>query len=89
MSLCLLLAAIQRVMGVVLVLLEAPSQQQQQQQQAYTDRVVQTVLTTPHLVSCLPAAIKVSARVLVVDWGVAAEPVDVPVKGECHKPANC
>lgn len=63
-------AALQRVLGVVLTLLESPVQQQQspplQQQpgppQPFVESVVQLLLTTPNLVQSLPAVIKVCHR---------------------------
>jgi hypothetical protein len=69
-SVVVLHAAVQRLMGVVLVLLEPLRQQQQQQQrvgglqlpdcsQDFVAGVVLHLLTTPDLVTSLPAAIKV------------------------------
>jgi hypothetical protein len=57
----------QRLMGVVLALLESsmPSQQQsnlqpQQQQQTFVESVVELLFTTANLVPALPTAVKVS-----------------------------
>jgi hypothetical protein len=60
-------AAMQRLMGVVLTLLESsmPSQQQlhlqlQQQQQLFVESVVELLFSTANLVPALPIAVKVS-----------------------------
>jgi hypothetical protein len=60
-------AAMQRLMGVVLTLLESsmPSQQQlhlqlQQQPQLFVESVVELLFSTANLVPALPIAVKVS-----------------------------
>jgi hypothetical protein len=74
LSLMAMPAAVQRLMGVVLVLLESLGQQQQQQQQRggglqspdcshdFVAGVVLNLLTTPDLVTSLPAATKVRGQ---------------------------